>query len=346
MPYTRPTLEELINRTEDALRARLGGTAARRAVNKVIARVFAGGAHEEYGAIDFYSKQIIPNTAEGEFLELWANAFGLSRLPATFAVGNVDFAGNAGAIIDAGVILSDSEGIQYTSDSSTVLPANVPVTASLAGDGGNLETGITLALQVPIIGVTNPGIIVAPGITGGFPEETDDQLRERLLTILRTAPRGGAEVDYIFWAQLIAGVGRVFVFGFNGGQPGRVDVSFLTDDIDDPIPDAAQIALVQESIVANRPVTTWGVTFPLILAPIDFTMSITPDTTEVRTNIENELKAFINRERQPGGTLFLSRISEAISQAAGEFDHVLAVPSADVVASIGTISDFGSITFT
>ena len=66
----------------------------------------------------------------------------------------------------------------------------------------------------------------------------------------------------------------------------------------------------------------------------------------MRTNIENELKAFINREREPGGTLFLSRINEAISQAAGEFDHVLASPSANVVASAGGISDFGSIVFT
>ncbi|WP_066544255.1 baseplate J/gp47 family protein [Sphingomonas sp. CCH21-G11] len=69
--------------------------------------------------------------------------------------------------------------------------------------------------------------------------------------------------------------------------------------------------------------------------PVTLLIGLTPDEPEVRAAIVAELADLFFREAQPGGTLYLSRIREAISQAAGEFDHVLYSPAANIVADPG-----------
>ena len=44
--------------------------------------------------------------------------------------------------------------------------------------------------------------------------------------------------------------------------------------------------------------------------------------------------------------MFLSHIREAISLAAGEVDHVLAAPAADIAAGPGEMPVLGVVTFT
>ena len=61
--------------------------------------------------------------------------------------------------------------------------------------------------------------------------------------------------------------------------------------------------------------------------------------------IEAELEALIRREAVPGGTILISRIREAISIAAGEVDHRLDAPAADVTHTSGEIVTFGVLTW-
>jgi len=366
MPYSRPSLQEIINRLTDSLTARLGGTASRRAVNDIVARVFAGNAYEEYGAIDFIAKQIIPTTAEDGFLDDWAAVFDIIRLAATFAQGPGDFTGTGVEFIAQDSIVVDGDGVQYKTVADLTLVAgagSVDLIAPLSGTGGNLAEGEAMTLQAPIAGVDNAVTVGTGGIVGGFNQEGDKDLRERLLFVIRQAPHGGAVQDYVYWAQLVNGVGEVFVLPFNGGQVGVVDVSFLTDDPDNPIPGAPLIAEVQASIDAHAPVDLCSSTvFAFEPFPIAFVIQLLPastDTTEVQANVEEELKALITREATPsgniyssaaggyidGGTIPLSRINEAISQAQGEYDHLTLLPVADVTVDVGKIHSFGSVSF-
>lgn len=366
MPYSRPTLQAIINRLTDSLTSRLGGTASRRAVNQIVARVFAGNAHEEYGAIDFISKQIIPTTAEAGFLDDWAAVFKITRLAATFAQGPCDFTGTGTEFIPQDTVVLDGDGTQYKTVGDLTLVAGagtVDVIAPESGTIGNLEEGEALTLEAPISGVDNDATVGTGGIVGGADQETDEDLRQRLLFVIRQPPHGGAVQDYVFWAQLVNGVGEVFVLPFNGGQVGNVDVSFLTDDPDNPIPDAPLIAEVQAIIDAERPVTVCSQTvFAFEAFPVNFVIELKPDSTdtaEVQANVIAELKALIARESSPagniyssaagtyvdGGTIPLSRINEAISQAQGEFDHVTTVPVADVTVDVGKIHSLGTVSF-
>ena len=58
------------------------------------------------------------------------------------------------------------------------------------------------------------------------------------------------------------------------------------------------------------------------------------------------LQDLIRRESEPGGTLLVSHIREAISTAAGETDHELVTPVADVTVQATQITTYGATTFT
>jgi hypothetical protein len=70
-----------------------------------------------------------------------------------------------------------------------------------------------------------------------------------------------------------------------------------------------------------------------------------PANFAVRTAVEEELKDLIRREAVPDTNvpLLISHIREAISIAAGEFDHRLLDPTADVAHGVGEIATFGGV---
>ena len=79
--------------------------------------------------------------------------------------------------------------------------------------------------------------------------------------------------------------------------------------------------------------------------PVDFTLRVVPDTAAVRAGVLSSLVDLLRRESEPGGTLLLSHIKEAISRVAGETDHVLSAPVADVVLGTGEFAVMGAITW-
>jgi Uncharacterized homolog of phage Mu protein gp47 len=124
-------------------------------------------------------------------------------------------------------------------------------------------------------------------------------------------------------------------------------VRFMMDDTyDDGIPLSSNVTTVGAYIEARRPITaTVNVVSP-VADPLDFTIALVGgDTSAVRAAVEANIRDLILREAEPGGTLRLSRINEAISLASGEFDHVLMNPIANVSESTGYITTMGTITW-
>lgn len=83
MPFQRPTLPQLIERAAADIESRLPGTdpRLRRALLGVLARTHAGAVHGLYGALDWLARQIIPDTAEAEILDRWADWWGWRARP-------------------------------------------------------------------------------------------------------------------------------------------------------------------------------------------------------------------------------------------------------------------------
>jgi uncharacterized phage protein gp47/JayE len=220
----------------------------------------------------------------------------------------------------------------------------VAITASSAGTDGNADAATTLTLVSPIAGVQSTA--TSGAITGGADEETDASLLARLLARIRQAPHGGAEFDYVTWAQKVIGADNPVWVAKHEMGVGTVTVRCMTyGDTDDGVPDAVTVDSLQEYMDENAPVIGDTFVFAPIAAPLNPVINVSPNTEAVKTAITAELQDLLEREAEPGATLLISHIREAISTASGESDHELVSPVANVTHTTGYIPTLGEITW-
>jgi uncharacterized phage protein gp47/JayE len=353
--FLRPSLTTLITRIQADINTRIAGADAllRRSVLNVLGRILAGISHGMYGYLDWTAKQVFPDTAEAENMERWAAIWGLSRTAAEKATGTVTLTGVNGSIGNINTRLLAGNGVEYVTTAAFTISggtAVVPIEAVNAGDSGNADSGTVLTFISPIAGVTATG--TTSTLTGGVDSESDGSLLVRLLDRLRQPPHGGADFDYKAWARLYAGVTDVWVYPLELGA-GTVTVRFMMyDTYANGIPLTADVNEVQSLIDDERPVTANVTVVAPVAVPLNFTIDLKKaDNTDensvtVRNAVEAEIKDLLRRDAAPGGTIYLSRIREAISIAAGEHHHILSSPSADVTHTTGQIATMGTITWT
>lgn len=344
--FARPSLADLKARIKADLLARLRQEEVlRRSDLEVQATVQAAAVNSLYAFVDWVARQILPDTADAEQLDRHGSIWGVQRKAASKATGTVIFTTSVGAVIPAGAELTHAAGQSYvTTASATATGATtvVAVAAVDAGAAGNLAVGEALALVSPITGVQSTA--TTGEIASGADVESDDAYRARILARIQQPPHGGADFDYLTWALEVDGVTRAWVLPLHFGI-GTVGVTFVMDGRADIIPLVADVAEVQAYIDSLRPVTADAQVFAPSPVPLDLTISISPDTADVRAAIEAEVVDFLRREAEPGGTIRLSRLREAISLAAGEFSHDLTSPTADLTHATGDLAVPGTITW-
>lgn len=351
MSFPRPTLAELVTAAEQDLSARVldGEPLLQQSTLAALARVQAGGLHLLYGFLSWAARQVHVHNCEAEYLDALAATWGLARKAASYAAGTVTFTGADGAVVAAGAELKRADGALYTTTADATISggaASAPVDAVEAGTGGNESAGVSLTLTSPVSGVQSTAAVAAGGITGGADQEADEALRARLITRIQQPPHGGAGYDYVAWALEVSGVTRAWCYPEHMG-PGTVGLTFVCDDAEGGIiPDGETVAAVAAHIEAERPVTAEVFVFAPTAVALDLQITLTPDTEAVRAAVVLELADLLQREAEPGATILLSQINEAISIAAGETDHVLVNPTANVEHGTGEIPVLGAITWT
>lgn len=321
----------------------------------VLAPVWAGAVHLLHGHLDWVSRQFFTLTSEREALLQEGSMYGMAPNPATYAAGTVLATGTNGSVIAEDEILVRTDGITYRVTAEATISggqALVTVEAVLAGADGDLAAGETLNWESPIAGVDAQATVEevdGEGIVGGFDEEDTEAFRRRVLLRKQEPPQGGAEHDYIAWALEVTGVTRAWVFPHEDGL-GTVTVRFVLDGEEDIFPGVGVVADVQAHLDEERPITAEvTAAAPTPLAQ-DFTISITPDTEEVRAAVVAELRDLFFREGEPGdglgsGTILLSAIRTAIGTAAGLDDYTLTVPNSNVVPALGELVVLGDVTW-
>lgn len=358
--FARPTLTSLIARVRGDLRGRLeiDGPLLRRAMADVLGAVWAGAVHELYGVLDFLAKQLFATTAERDALLEKAAMYGILPVAATFAAGNVSATGVDGSAILAETILKLDAATSYrvtTGQTIAAGTATLPVAAVLAGSAGNLLAGAVLTFETPVPGVTSTALVASGGITGGDDGDAGDpgteRVRSRLLLRLQEPPEGGADQDYKQWALEAAGAGatRVFVYPNELGK-GTVVVRFVNDNAVPIFPDSGDVAAVQASLDANRPITAVATAVAPTELAVAFTIHVVPDNADTRAAVTAELNDLLRSVGEPGdgagrGTVLFSKIGTAIDIADGVTDYVLTVPSANVVPGVGQLPTVGVITW-
>jgi uncharacterized phage protein gp47/JayE len=369
MPWKTPTLRDVRGLVRDSVRASLPGADANvpNSVLRVLSDNQGALCHLTLQYIDWLALQLLPDTAETEWLDrhakIWlVNADGSTgRKLATLSHGSASFTGTidgtvlpAHTQLESGVDMPPGSTSPFASmtfetlediPTSTAAPVIGNIRALDPGSIGNLPADSILALTPAIAGVAQTATVVL--LTGGTDDETDDQLRARILHRIQQPPMGGAQHDYEQWALAVPGVTRAWAVANEMGI-GTATVRFLMDDLradDDGWPTPEDVDTVRDYIDKMRPV---AVKDCYVVAPIKQFIDITianlvPDTEEVKAEIEKSLRDMLFVKAAPGQTIFAAWVSYAIMNAPSiesfklvtDADYVM--PSAGHMAVLGTI---------
>jgi len=206
---------------------------------------------------------------------------------------------------------------------------SIPVKAVAVGKDGNLQTGTVLQQVGVAVSLIETVTVVAPGLSGGIDNESDDALRSRYLSILQSQRGQGNISDYCKWIDEYGGIGFVLVDPLWQG-PGTVQVVILDQDGNIPTPDV--IASLQEYLdpgsqglgLGKAPVgakvtvqAPSVVNLVLTIPGLVVESGYTPE--QVKTNLATAAKAHA-LSVSPGGVLRLKDLEAAISNAAGVLD--------------------------
>ncbi len=348
MAFDRANLRQLIDRTTADLvsRLELNTEVYRRAVVRVLAKVWAGAVHGLHGHLDWVSRQLFVATADTTELELHGLDYGIARAPGAFAVGFVHFTGADDAVIPLGTRLQRADGSEYLTTVAATISNGQALAAAkavVAGAEGNTDALTSLTLVSPLAAVFSTANAANPGLTGGLDPESDESYRARILLRKRQTPQGGSIADYLSWTRAVPGVTNAWAYGQWIGA-GTVGITFTTDLAGGgPIPSEQQLADVRAYIDERRPVTAEVIVFAPTSRAIDLSIAVHPDTPAVRAAIAAELADLLLRQGAPGSTLARSQISEAISSAPGEISHNLIEPAADLVFARTELPTLGSV---
>ncbi len=241
MPFARPPLSQLKMQVAQDLATELEGSdpLLRHSNLNITGKVQANMANLQYGYLDWIAKQAVPFTAGGpngaEYIQGWAALKNVFLKEASQATGTATFTGTDGRTLDIGTPLVRGDGVTYTTTSSgTVAGSSVTVSAiadadpeGLTGAFGNCDAGTVLTLGTTIAGIQSNGV-AASDFTGGADLEDEDSFRSRMLGAYQAGAVLGRSVDYVTWAEEVAGVTRAWCKA-NGMGGGTVVVYFMMD---------------------------------------------------------------------------------------------------------------------
>lgn len=257
---------------------RVGGVS--RTILRVVARTYAGFA----ALIALAIKAMFLETSSGAWLTLLAYyVYGVSRVEATFATGQVQLTNGGGGIytLNPGElrVLWTATGKAYTNTSTfTLNPGDVllvDVQAVEQGSASSAPVGAVTSFETVLLGVTvtNPAAIV------GLDEETDDTLRAACKAKLaalsvrgprgayayavRVAVRGDGTPVNVNRLQVSAssstGVVTVYVAA-PSGAPDPTDLDYIETSIEDVArPDSVTVNVLAATMVpVTRTLTVWA----------------------------------------------------------------------------------------
>jgi uncharacterized phage protein gp47/JayE len=357
MSFTARSLAAISAAIRGDMRRELPGTDATIWPNtlSVFAKVVAMANHMVELRLAWIYRQIFASTAETAQLERHAYELGLSRRPASRAIGGVVTTGTPLAIYPAGIAFLSGADLYRTSGEAQAGgdgTLQLRLFAETPGAAGNRAAGETLVLaDAALYPTVGPEATVDAGTLGGGADSEDDEaLRTRVLDRKRRPPQGGAVSDYEQMAMAVPGVVKAWAWSFANG-PGTVGVWFLFTGRPNLIPTPADVQAVRDVIEARRMIRVSLAVSAPVPAPLDVTIvNLSADTATVRAAIAAALTAMLRERAKPGvaaEAFVLSRswISEAISAAIGEDRHVLASPLDDIVYTGGRYPVLGTVTY-
>ncbi len=256
-------------------------------------------------------------TSSGTDLDTWVADFGLTRIAAIAATGQVTFSrftATSQAVIPVGATIQTGDGTEeftvtedttnsaYSADDSGYIVAagvasiTVPVTASTAGSGGNISAGQLNTLTTAITGVDT--VTNAAAYTNGSDAETDAALRTRFISyILGLAKATKTSIGNAI-SSLATGITYTLVE--NQQYNGATDYGYFYAVVDDGTgsPTSTFLSNVANAIESVRGFTIRYGVFAPVVVPAAVSMTITTasgyDHATVVGTVATALQTYIN----------------------------------------------------
>ncbi|AZG14926.1 baseplate J/gp47 family protein [Cupriavidus pauculus] len=314
-------------------------------------------------------------TSSGSDLDSWVGDFGVTRLPATFATGQVTFSRFTPAqqaVVPVGATVQTGDGSQQYSvvaDASSpaynatlggyvaaagVASVTVPVVAVSAGSAGNAIAGAVSVISGAIAGIDT--VTNAADFSNGADAESDPALRTRFVAYVRSLSK--ATKDAVRYAVTSLQQGVTVSLVENQTYAGAVQMGYFYAVVDDGTgaPTGTFLSTVANAIDAVRPLcSSFGVFAPVLVgASVSMTVTVAAgyDPAATRAVVSDALKSYINSlVRDPTTqvmTLPYSRLAQVAYDASPGVTNVTAVTlnggASDLTANAKQVIKWTSVT--
>ncbi len=309
-------------------------------------------------------------TSSGSDLDSWVADYGMTRLAATYASGQVTFSrftATQQVVVPIGAAVQTGDGSQQYSvvvDATNpaynaglggyvmaagVASVTVPVIATVAGAAGNVIAGSVTTITGAIAGVDT--VTNAAGFVNGADAESDPALRTRFIAYVRSLSK--ATKDAVGYAITSLQQGVTYSLVENETYAGSVQMGYFYVMVDDGTgaPTGTFLSTVYNAVDAVRPLTvSFGVFAPVVVnAAVVMTVTIAAgyDAAATRTLVSNAVKAYIN-SLSLGQPLRYSRLAQIAYDASPGVTNVTGVTlnggTSDLTATAKQVIKWSSVT--
>jgi len=277
------------------------------------------------------------STASGPWLDLLAEEFyALKRKPAAFARGVVHLSALPGfgpyEIGPGDLWVGTADGKRYSNITGGTLPQggtlDLLVQAESPGASYNVPDGAITVLHTPLPGVS---VVNLAGwlVEAGADEETDEELRARCRARWAELGGGATKAAYEYWALTAhPSVTKVRILDDHPRGQGTVDVVIWGEGgIGSEV-----VGVVDAYVQARRPLTANVLVYaatPRVVALSGVVYAVPGALTQARAAVARELAA-LQREVSIGGTLYHSRVIEALFARPYVSNVALSSPIGDI----------------
>ena len=281
-------------------------------------------------------KQVFPQSATGDFLDLHAVERGLSRGVSTKAVGEMRFETSTkqhGTItIPAGVVCLNGAGTQFLTTSSGIIEGGsdfcvVSAQAKNPGSSGNAPAG-----TVRFMAAAPPGVVKCNNpdpFSGGESEENDTRLRERILKTYEKLPNGSNKAYYETAVAQMDGVASVCVLPKVRGL-GTVDIIVASED---GIPSEFMLDRISGILNKEREICVDIKVMPpeTVNVPVNAEIEVKGgyDDLAVAENVKNQLEKYFKGDML-GKNVLRAELGNIIFNVDGVKNYFISSPAEDI----------------
>ena len=352
----RPDLPTIFSR----VKADLSPLELRYTLSKILSHVISGTAHMLYGFIENLANSTLPDSKTRWVLEKWCSLFNVPRKLAQYSKIRIKVRASEPITLDESTVWRHESDLKYRLQNLTEI--NTPedeiyigeceVVCTTIGAQGNRKPGETLKVTGTIANL-NSEAEVKNIIESGADLESDESLRNRLVTRLRRPPQGGCPYDYIAWLKALPEVEQAWVLPRPNGERGLVRLTYLKKT-QNPIPNQEECNQVLEKILKICPATANIEVTPPEKVELNIVLHSDPSDELTLEEIRNEIRYLLLKKAAPmgflnndlkveSGVIHESDLHQAISSSPREISHGLIRVQGNIPEKSGQMVVFGSV---